>query len=378
MNSGTALLDSKLAMARPIIEHYVRDDAVEAVCLTGSLTADLGTAYSDLDVIAIVPADYERPGFGRTAHHGSTSPHGVGLDRVDVVYRSASWLAEIAALGRPYIATMHSNPAIICGPADLIEDAVRLKLGRVLKPSPRLRQTRDALSTGAQHLRNFMIAKLAADVGAAWMDALGFIGLRDFDSLDVWSRTMLSYALDAACVAENDLYRGPKWIWNRACRTPRLFPVHAWLRHLMLDRDAAGPRQHDSPAWGQRMLLAQKLMVQAILRQRYPGELPPMLSAALADRRCGLLRSPYWAIVQLTESAILTDRDDRHYTVPDLAVACWSAADGVPRAELVASVLRMYPDTARSRIEATLDHLRGIGAIGGEDAWQDLFVNDAR
>jgi hypothetical protein len=197
MNSGTALLDSKLAMARPVIEHYLRDDAVEAVCLTGSLTADLGTAYSDLDVIAIVPADYERPGFGRTAHHGSTSQHGVGLDRVDVVYRSASWLAEIAALGRPYIATMHSNPAIICGPADLIEDAVRLKLGRVLKPSPRLRQTRDALSTGAEHLRNFMIAKLAADVGAAWMDALGFIGLGDFDSLDVWSRTMLSYALDA-------------------------------------------------------------------------------------------------------------------------------------------------------------------------------------
>jgi hypothetical protein len=64
--------------------------------------------------------------------------------------------------------------------------------------------------------------------------------------------------------------------------------------------------------------------------------------------------------------------------VPDLAVACWAAADGVPRAELVASVRRMYPDTAKSRIEATLDHLRGIGAIAGEGAWQDLFVNDAR
>jgi hypothetical protein len=378
MSSGTSLLDSKLAMARPVIEHYVRDDAVEAVCLTGSLTAGLGTAYSDLDVIAIVSADYERPAFERTAHHGSTSQHGSGLDRVDVVHRSAGWLDEIAALGQPYIATIDSNPAITFGPADLIEDAVRLKLGQVAKPSRRLFETRDALTAGAEHLRSFMIAVLAADVGAAWMDALGFIGLDDFDSLDVLSRSMLASALDAGCVAENDLYRGQKWIWSRACRTPGLSPVHAWLRSLMLDRDADGPRQPGGPAWGQRMLLAQKLMVLAILRQRYPGELPPMLSAALADRRRGLLRSPYWAIVQMTESAIMTDRDDRHYAVPDLAVACWAAADGVPREELVASVQRIYPATARARIEATLDHLQGIGAIAGEDAWQDLFVDDTR
>jgi hypothetical protein len=378
MSSGTALLDSKLAMARPVIEHYVRDDAVEAVCLTGSLTAGLGTAYSDLDVIAIVPAGYERPGFGRTAHHGSTSQHGVGLDRVDVVYRSASWLDEIAALGRPYIATMHSNPAIISGPADLVEDAVRLKLGQVAKPSPRLCQTRDALVAGADHLRNFMIAILAADVGAAWMDALGFIELRDFDALDVWSRTMLSYALDAACVAENDLYRGQKWIWSRACRTPGLSPVHAWLRYLMLDRDTNRTLWSGDPAWGQRMLLAHKLMALAILRQRYSGELPPMLSTVLAGRRPGLLRSPYWAIIQMTESAILTDRDDRHYTVPDLAVACWAAADGVTRQELVLDVQRIYPDTARSAIEATTDHLQALGAIAGEDTWQDLFGTDTR
>jgi hypothetical protein len=378
MSSGTALFDSKLAMARPVIDHYVRDDAVEAVCLTGSLTVGLGTAYSDLDVIAIVPAGYERPGFGRTAHHGTTSQHGAGLDRVDVLYRSAGWLDEIAALGRPYMATMHDNPAIIRGPADLIEDAVRLKLGQVVKPSPRLRQTRDALTAGAEHLRNFMVAMLAAEVGAAWMDTLGFIDMSDFDSLDVWSRTMLSYALDAACVAENDLYRGQKWIWSRACRTPSLSPVHAWLRYLMLDRDPDGTQWSGDPAWGQRMLLAQKLTTLAILRQRYSGELPPMLSTVLAARRSGLLRSPYWAIIQMTESAIMTDRDDRHYTVPDLAVACWAAADGVTRQELVLDVQRSYPDVARSAIEATTDHLQGIGAIAGEDAWQDLFVTDTR
>jgi hypothetical protein len=378
MNSGTALFDEKLAKARPIIDHYVNDYAVEAVCLTGSLTAGLGTAYSDLDVIAIVPADYERPTFERTAHHGSTSQHGAGLDRVDVVYQSAKWLDEIAALGQPYIATMHSNPAITIGPANLIDDAVRIKLGQVAKPSRRLRETRDALDSGAEHLRNFMIAKLAAEVGAAWMDALGFIERQDFDSLDVWSRTMLTYALDAACVAENDLYRGQKWIWSRACRTPGLSPVRAWLRHLMLDLDAGRSLRPADPAWGQRMLLAQKLMVTAILRQRYSGDLPSMLSAALADRRRGLLRSPYWATVQMTESAIMTDRDDRHYTVPDLAVACWAAADGVQREELVASILRIYPDVARARIEATLDHLMRIGAIAGEDVWQDLFVYDTR
>jgi hypothetical protein len=127
-------------MARPVIEHYLRDDAVEAVCLTGSLTAGLGTEYSDLDVIAIVPADYERPAFERTAHHGSTSQHGAGLDRVDVLYHCADWLDDIAALGKPYIATMHDNPAISSGPGNLIEDAVRLKLGQVAKPSRRLRE----------------------------------------------------------------------------------------------------------------------------------------------------------------------------------------------------------------------------------------------
>jgi hypothetical protein len=378
MSSGTSLLENKLAMARPIIEHYVRDDAVEAVCLTGSLTVGLGTAYSDLDVIAIVPADYERPTFERTTHQGSASQHGAGLDRVDVIYRSAGWLDEIAALGRPYTATMHSNPAITSGPASLIEDAVRLRLGQVAKPSQRLNRTRDALTTGAEHLRNFMIAKLAADVGAAWMDALGFIGRHDFDSLDVWSRTMLTYALDAACVAEDDLYRGEKWIWSRACRTPSLSPVHAWLRCLMLDRDGDGPRRPDAPAWGERMLLAQKLTVLAILRQRYCGELPQLLSTVLTGRRRGLLRSPYWAIVQMTKSAIMTDRDDRHYAVPDLAVACWAAADGVTRQELIAGVRGIYPDVASVAIEATVNHLQGIGAIADEDAWQEVFETDKR
>jgi hypothetical protein len=378
MTSTTSLLDEKLAQARPIIDHYVRDEAVEAVCITGSLTAGLGTPYSDLDVIAIVPEDYERPTLGPTAHHGFTTQHGSGLDRVDVVFRSVGELDKLATLGQPYIATLDSNPAILHGPVSLIEDAVRLKLGRIAKPSQRLCEARDALTIGGEHLRSFMIAVLAADVGAAWMDALGFIQLHDFDSLDVLSRSMLAFALDAACVAEDDLYRGQKWIWNRACRASTLSPVRAWLRDLTLDQNTGGPRQPTGPAWGQRMLLSQKLMVLAILRQRHCGQLPPILSAALADPPRGPIRSPYWAIVQMTESAILTDRDERHYRVPDLAVACWAAADGTTRQALLASVRRIYPDAARAAIEATLDHLQDLGAISREDSWSELFECDTR
>jgi hypothetical protein len=378
LTSTVSLLDGKLAQARPIIDHYVKDDAVEAVCITGSLTAGLGTPYSDLDVIAIVGEDYQRPTLGPTAHHGFTTQYGSGLDRVDVVFRSAAELAELATLGQPYVATLDSNPAILHGPVSLIEDAVRLKLGQVAKPSPRLCEARDALTVGEEHLRSFMIAVLATDVGAAWMDALGFIQLRDFDSLEVLSRSMLAAALDAACVAENDLYRGQKWIWNRACRVPALSPVRGWLRHLVLDQNAEGPRQPTGPAWGQRMLLSQKLMVSAILRQRYSGELPAILSAALAGHPRGLIRSPYWAIVQMTQSAIMTDRDERHYTVPDLAVACWAVADGTARKELVRCVRRIYPDAARAAIEATLDHLQELGAISHEDSWGELFGYDAR
>ena len=349
--------DEKISSVSQTFDIYVADESVEAVYISGSLMAGLGTPYSDVDIFVIC------------ADRNGMAQHGKGTSRVGVEFRSPQWLEQVAALAAPYTASFEDNYPLTTSPS-LIDDAVRLKIGKVLKASPQLSAARNALDAGQRDFQKLLISQLALDLASLWMDALGFLSNSDQDSLGVLSGDILLTALDAACITSGDLYRGTKWIWSRVRRSEDLAPSAEWLRGLLLPQSRTDSRLIQPSMM--RLLAAQKLMALALLREWSPGEHSPFPEEAPCGRT-GLVRSPYWMAVRMAQGAILTDRDARHFTVPDLALACWAAADGLPRADIhnaVASVYQAKPE----KITRTVDALMELGAITPVTAWSDLYA----
>ena len=355
-----AMAEEKLRLARPVIDRYVQDASIEAVCVTGSLIAGLGTSYSDVDVFAITA-----PGC-RAAE--PTVEHGVGLDRVEIEIRTPEWLDQIQQVAQPFSARIGDN-TIRHFSAGLIADAVRLKIGHVAKQSHGLSAVKERLESGTESLRRMMIAYIASDLGDDWMDTLGFLSHGDLESVEIVSRDILEKALDCSSVQEGDLYRGKKWIWSRTRRSRNLHDALPWLRELFID-EARGQTGDYRSRHAPRMLAAQKIMALAALREWCPQMSDMYVMAPASFAADGYIRSQYWILVRMAESAVLTDRDVQHYTVPDLAVACWAAADGVPRPLLVDSVRTMLPAAGSRDIEAVIDKLEGIGAITTKSEWR--------
>jgi hypothetical protein len=353
-----SLLEDKLKLADPIIDRYIQDPSIEAVCITGSLIAGLGTSYSDVDLFAITAPGHQIA--------EPTVEHGVGLDRVEVEIRSPEWLNRIGTVAQPFRARLHDN-TLRNYPTGLVADAVRIKIGRIVKHSHGLDAVREKLDSGSNDLRRMMIAYLTSDVGDDWMDVLGFLSHNDFESAEIVSREILEKAIDCSSVQEGDLYRGKKWVWSRARRNGNLKDALPWLRWLFIDGTQAGDQR--SP-YALRMLAAQKIIALAALREWCPKMSDEYPVAPVSFALGGYTRSQYWMLVRLADSAILLDRDMRHYTAPDLAVACWAAADGVSRPSLASSVRTMVP-TARNRdIEAVIDKLLEIEAITPTPNWR--------
>jgi len=354
--SGSQLLEEKLGAATGVVEHYVADESVEAVYLSGSLMAGLGTPFSDTDVFVITDGA-----------PSEAVQHGAGADRVDVEFRSVEWLDQVTALARPYSSTMYDNQALTTPPG-LIDDAVRLRVGHDLKPSPRLTAVRAALDDGDHNLRKLLVSQLAADSGAAWMDALGFLSNGDLDSAGLVAQKVLLIGLDAACAAAGDLYRGGKWVWSRVRRDPVLADAVPWLRDLLLE-PAARPTLR-------RLLAAQEILAFALHRTWYPQR-PIPVPTEPPYALDGLVRSPYWMPFSLAAGFYLSERGARHFTAPDLALACWAGARGRSRAEIERQVATVRGDEPEL-IRQTIDALRAIGAIGDAGQWESLFRSQER
>jgi hypothetical protein len=354
------LLEGKLKLAGPIIDRYIKDPSIEAVCVTGSLIAGLGTSYSDVDLFAITAP-------GRQVAE-PTVEHGVGLDRVEVEIRTPEWLDQIGTVAQPFRARLDGN-TLRNYSASLVADAVRIKMGRVVKQSRGLAAVKEKLDSGSSNLRRMMIAYLTSDVGDDWMDVLGFLSHNDFESVEMVSREILEKAVDCSSIQEGDLYRGKKWIWSRARRSRHLQDALPWLRELFIDGTQGQAGDYRS-RYALRMLAAQKIIALATLREWCP-QMPDKYDIAPPNFAAdGYTRSQSWMLVRLADSAILLDQDVRHYTAPDLAVACWAAADGVSRPSLADSVRTMVPTVGSRDVEAVIDKLLEIGAITSKPDWR--------
>lgn len=354
------LLEDKLKLAGPVIDRYIQDPSIEAVCITGSLIAGLGTSYSDVDLFAIAAPGHQIA--------EPTVEHGVGLDRVEVEIRSPEWLDRIGTVAQPFGARLDDN-TLRNYPTGLVADAVRIKIGHIVKHSRGLDVVREKLVSGSDDLRRMMIAHLTSDLGDDWMDVLGFLSHNDFESAEIVSLEILEKAVDCSSVQEGDLYRGKKWVWSRARRSRNLKDALPWLRWLFIDgtQGQAGDQQ---PRYALRMLAAQKIIALAALREWCPQTSDEYPVSPVSFASGGYTRSQYWMLVRLADSAILLDRDIRHYTAPDLAVACWAAADGVSRPLLASSVRTMVPTASYRDIEAVIDKLLEIEAITPTPNWR--------
>ncbi|HEX4087570.1 MAG TPA: nucleotidyltransferase domain-containing protein [Trebonia sp.] len=354
--SSHRLVSEKLASVQDAVDRYLADESVQAVCLSGSLMAGLGTPYSDIDIFVV------------TTDRSGESQHGRGQDRLGVEFRSPEWLYQVADLARPFAATLDDNYPLTTS-SGLIEDAVRLKIGRELKNSPELARVKSTLDAGRRNLQKVVISQVALDLASYWMDILGFLTKGDIDSAEMMSVQILLTALDAACIPDDDLYRGAKWIWSRARRSESLAPARPWIRNLLLPHLGTGPMSR--PLCMDRMLAAQKLISLALLREWDPDRFLPTPEAAPSGGG-DLVRSPYWQVFRVEKSAVLTYQDTRHYELPDLALYCWYAADGCSAAEIEKSVALTYPDSV-GRIAEIVNELRRIGAIGDTGDWENLF-----
>ena len=351
------LVSEKMASVQDTVDQYLANETVLAVCLSGSLIADLGTPYSDIDIFVV------------TSDGSGALQHGKGQARLGVEFRSAEWLEQVANLARPFAATLDENYPLTTS-ADLIEDAVRLKIGRELKNSPELVRAKNALDTGRRDLQKLVIAQVALDLASYWMDILGFLTKGDLDSAEMLSSEILLTALDAACVPDGDLYRGAKWIWSRTRRNETLAPAYQWVRDLLMPHLGTCPS--GNRLCMDRMLAAQKLISLTLLREWNPDRFLP--TPAMAPGGAGdLVRSPYWQVVRVAKSAVLAYQDSRHYFLPDLALCCWYAADGCSEEEIEKSVSLTYPDST-DRIAETINALRSIGAIGDMSDWRKLCL----
>jgi hypothetical protein len=290
------------------------------------------------------------------------------LDRVEIEIRPPEWLDQIQQVAQPFRARIGDN-TIRHFSSGLIADAVRIKIGHVVKRSRGMGMVKERLDSGSENLRRMMIAHIASSLGDDWMDVLGFLSHDDFESVEIVSRDILEKALDCSSVQEGDLYRGKKWIWSRARRSRNLHDALPWLRELFVD-DTRGQAVDYRSRYAPRMLAAQKITALAALREWFP-EMPDKYVLAPANFAAdGYIRSQYWILVRMEEAAVLTDRDVQHYTVPDLAVACWAAADGVSRPLLADSVRTMVPTASNRDIEAVIDKLKEIGAITTKSEWR--------
>jgi hypothetical protein len=353
------LLDEKLAAANAVVNEYVTTEASEAVYMSGSLMAGLGTSYSDIDIFVI------------TGQREGSVQRGNGKDRIDVQFRSPEWLTQAAALGEPFKATRDDNYPQQISEA-LVDDTVRLLVGKDLKASEALLATRSSLKKGKKNLQELIISQLTFDLASYWMDALGFIESGDIPELELVSQQIFLTAIDAVCVAEGDLYRGDKWVWGRARRCKYLANAQPWILDLLTGR-AVTPGSGELAI--QRMLTAQKLISLALLREWSSGSYPEAPENALAANH-GLTRSPYWVPLRLSESAYLINQDTQHFTVSELALACWAAADGVSRDELKADISLTYEEESAEQIYKTIDGLTKIGAILTIDkTWPMLISN---
>lgn len=379
-----ALRAAKVAAARPVIDRYVDDPRVQAVYCSGSLFADLGTPFSDVDLFVVTDTPL---GEGHPTGHYGTTQHRVGDERVDVEYRPSRWLDDLSAVAAPFTATL-TNPGPLRAAEKHLDDAVRLRYSEVYKNSTGLDAARAALVDGDTNLRQLIVAAATVDLGNAWEDCLGFLLAGDHDSASLRAGRVHGHALDALCAARGDLYRGEKWIWPRVRRHPELVDGDRLTAPYLTPAEPVAA----TTLVARRLLAAQEAAGWAMLHAwRAPGPTEgwafPVPNAVAFDspatrpRTPGPLRSPYWQPVRLADMVLLVDRDIRHYAVPELALLCWLNADGGERAQLeerihasAEGLLGITPEPALVR--TTLDDLLRLGALVTGAAWGALLAPD--
>ena len=366
----TDVIEDCLGEVRRAVPGLDTDPAVNCSWVSGSLTANLGTPTSDIDITVIVNPGIERGAGDSEVRSGQ---YLVQKRRVDVEVRSLTWLEELKSAVRAYSVTAADSSQLFTDES-ILKAVAQLRSGiRIINDSASFSATRAALAGNEIEFRRLLISRSAMYANNTQEDLVGFILDGDHDSALIRGRDLLMFGLDAWATVRGELYPGGKWIWRRLQRVVTDSGTLRVIRELVLP----GPRTSPLPYLYRLNTVNQTLLAQALLLswstdpRRVVEPVLPDLSA------CGLWRGPYWTPNRLADHWYLTDRREG-LSVPFTAVLCWALAGGLARAELVAEVVGRSADWFDTRvsaatIESLIDELvkRGALAEGSLDSLAD-------
>lgn len=315
----TAIRDGKLAIARTVAADYVGRDDVEAVFLTGSLLAGLGSSYSDVDLFVIMKDDKDR------------RPRQLKLDgqRVDVEFRPHGWMQSMADEIRFDAST--ADPWSIVRSKVPYDLTVRLLLSEPIKTSPEYDDVVRQLRQSETDLRRLIVGRYAQMAFGNLEDCLGFLEDGDVTSALVVSHDLLLNALQSFTAGCGDLYLGQKWILRKLDRSAGSAFPHDTLRDLL-------HRVEDPAATVEsRLRFAQSAVSAALLS----GWDAPEASSWTEWQQgtSSVVRSIEWLPLRLTDAVVLAHRAQKTLKITPRALALWARIDGHRSADEVAEAV---------------------------------------
>lgn len=323
--------EAKLTAVAGAARALGESDKVEAVYLSGSLLAGLGTPTSDVDLFAVLADQAERPARQLL----------VRGERVDIEYLDIATLAE--ALERVAAVDFRRErltvPLFLESPLDLL---VRFSLAEVIKPSPALTRLRERVAAQADHLRRVLLTRYAMQVTQALEDFEGACAQRDWDSAVWLGQQMLTHAGKALAAAAGDLYVNRKWVYRQLARTmPASFP----MRSFRFFQQGTWAQASDSPDPAALLNFVQECIAAAqlcgwdqprVTSWPFSGEGP---AAALAG---GLRREEYVSFVRTASGVLLHYEKSRQLLLlPDIALVWALAGTGRGAAEIAETARKL-------------------------------------
>ncbi|MFC5170991.1 hypothetical protein [Streptomyces mutomycini] len=331
-------------------EHGLWDSCHGAV-MAGSLSVGLGTSTSDVDVYVFVDE----------VSKGRSHPVRDGI-RVDVEQIAVGEIRELSEKFRAFTSIGEERSQTHMDESAL-KLAVRTHLGAVLKPDAFVQEVRQNLDPLV--LRQVLMARSMALLGAYVEDVLGAIEVRDLPTAVCASGIALDMAADALLAACGDVYVSDKLRLRRLVREPRLrgFARTYWdLQYNGLppdmDPDRIARTVHS------RLWLINAIGCACFLEfwEREPAE---NITFSGVEGH-GPVRSPFHVPVRYADGCGLTIRNSA-FDVSEDALRLWFLLDGRSPDAVVKEFARAVgspvdEETSRQILDA-IDQFDGQGLI---------------
>lgn len=311
---------SRLASAIDLARQFALEPTYDAVYVSGSIVAGLGSSTSDVDLFVVISEGTSPP--ERALQLQSKS------SRVDVEYvewhELEYWVQKLLE-----IRLHRENVRDVWIPQNKLDDVVRLSYAQTIKSTPRLDDLLDQLRTQHEVLRRFLVARWAVEAVNCFEDLMGAVNDRNWGFAVYVGQDYLSACGKALTSSLGDLYFGRKWVYDQLARSAgehfplelfRFFQTGAWA-------------MTEQPDFDQLITFTQSLLGRACAAIFVP-EVASVDWHAKIPSGDGPKRSRNFLPIPIEDGLLLTHEGSRQMLLKPNASAVWALADGHDNAVL--------------------------------------------